>query len=383
MALEGTCDAGFDGVGQCFQEHLETGADLGASVAVWSEGRLVVDLWGGWADAGKTTPWAEDTITAVWSTTKALTSLCAHILVDRGVLDLDAPVAEVWPEFAAGGKGDIPLRWLLSHRAGLSGFAEKIDAEELTDWDLVVGRLAAQEPIWEPGTAIGYGPITFGHLVGEVIRRVSGMSPGAFLSAEVAEPLDVPATLGIGSAAREQIAELIPPQVTADSPLISIAMRTHPAAVAAMRYPAMRGDEPNRSSWRAAEIPAVNAYTNARALATIFGKLADGSHPFMSRATLETAITSQGADVDLVTDVRTDYGLGFRVYPSSLGGTAVAFGHDGFGGSTLHVEPERGLAFAYVPNRMGAYLYDDPRKVRLLAAVAQGASQAQPSARVG
>ena len=151
----------------------------------------MVDLWGGWADAGRTRPWERDTLVNVWSTTKGPTALCAHILADRGLLDLDAPVAAYWPEFAAAGKEGVLVRHLLSHRAGLSGLREPHSLAQLYDWELTTGRLAAQAPWWEPGTRSGYHALTYGHLVGEVVRRVSGLLPGAFLEREVTGPLGI------------------------------------------------------------------------------------------------------------------------------------------------------------------------------------------------
>src|SRR5689334_5666687 len=179
--VQGHCDERFAAVRTAFEENFRDRGELGAAVAVTVDGRTVVDLWGGWADAARTRPWERDTLVNVWSTSKGPTALCAHVLADRGLLDLDAPVATYWPEFAAAGKEKVLVRHLLSHRAGLAGPREPHSLQELYDWEFTTRRLAATEPWWEPGTQSGYHALTYGFLVGEVVRRVSGLLPGAFL----------------------------------------------------------------------------------------------------------------------------------------------------------------------------------------------------------
>lgn len=188
--IEGFVAPGWEPVRDAFEENFTARGELGAGVAVLAHGEQVVSLHGGWADEARTRPWQPDTLVHVWSTTKAMTAVCVHILMDRGELDLDAPVARYWPEFAAGGKADMPLRWVLSHRAGLSGLSVPVRAADLLDWERMISLLAAQEPLWEPGTVSGYHAITFGYLAGEVVRRVTGQSLGQFFAAEVGGPLD-------------------------------------------------------------------------------------------------------------------------------------------------------------------------------------------------
>lgn len=195
--VHGHCDTRFTAVRTAFEENFRDRAELGAAVSVMVGGETVVDLWGGWADAARTRPWERDTLVNVWSTTKGPTALCAHILADRGLLDFDAPVAAYWPEFAAAGKEKVLVRHLLSHRAGLSGLREPHSLAELFDWELTTERLAAMEPWWEPGTVSGYHAFTYGFLVGEVVRRVSGLLPGAFLEREVTGPLGIDFTIGL------------------------------------------------------------------------------------------------------------------------------------------------------------------------------------------
>ena len=209
-ALGGTCSGRFDSLRELFQAKLDSGEDLGASLALNIDGEMVVDLWGGWADEARTIPWTENTITNVFSTTKCMTSLAALMLVDRGELDLDANVAAYWPEFAAQGKAGIKVRHLLSHTSGVSGWEQPITLEDLYDWDKSTSLLAAQAPWWEPGTAAGYHAMTYGHLVGEVIRRITGQRLGAFFAAEIAGPLGADFHIGLLPSEFHRVADLVP-----------------------------------------------------------------------------------------------------------------------------------------------------------------------------
>ncbi len=209
--LGGTCSARFDPLRELFAAKLESGEDLGASLAVNIDGEMVVDLWGGWADEARTVPWTENTITYVFSTTKTMTSLAALVLVDRGELDLDANVATYWPEFAARGKAGIKVRQLLSHTSGVSGWDQPITLEDLYDWDKSTALLAAQAPWWEPGTASGYHALNYGHLIGEVIRRITGQRLGEFFAAQIAGPLGADFHIGLPPSEFHRVANVVPP----------------------------------------------------------------------------------------------------------------------------------------------------------------------------
>ena len=209
--LGGTCSARFDPLRELFAAKLESGEDLGASLAVNIDGEMVVDLWGGWADEARTVPWTENTITNVFSTTKTMTSLAALVLVDRGELDLDATVAKYWPEFAARGKAGIKVRHLLSHTSGVSGWEQPITLEDLYDWDKSTALLAAQAPWWEPGTASGYHMLNYGHLIGEVIRRITGQRLGEFFAAHIAGPLGADFHIGLPPSEFHRVANVVPP----------------------------------------------------------------------------------------------------------------------------------------------------------------------------
>jgi CubicO group peptidase (beta-lactamase class C family) len=339
----------------------------------------VVDLWGGWADAAGTRPWERDTLVNVWSTTKGPVALCAHILADRGLLDLDAPVAAYWPDFAAAGKEKVLVRHLLSHRAGLSGLREQHSLADLYDWELTTARLAATEPWWEPGTRSGYHALTYGFLVGEVVRRISGLRPGAFLEREVTGPLGIDFTVGLPAKEAGRAAEMVHPPAASRSEQAAIFSQLTPAALAALTNPVVGAAEANTPEWRAAEIPAANGHGTARAVAALYGVFAGrGSHGgrrILSPEAAERVREGQGSCRDLVLgaglDGETEIGLGLWLSGSngSYGPNPRAFGHDGFGGSCGLADPEAGVSLGYVMNRMGPRIADDPRKMALIDAL--------------
>ncbi|MEU1269791.1 serine hydrolase domain-containing protein [Streptomyces sp. NPDC005799] len=375
----GYCDERFAAVRTAFEENFRERGELGAAVAVSVGGEVMVDLWGGWADADRTRPWERDTLVNVWSTTKGPTALCAHILADRGLLDLDAPVAKYWPEFAAAGKEEVLVRHLLSHRAGLSGLREPHSVEQLYDWEFTTGRLAATEPWWEPGTASGYHAFTYGFLVGEVVRRVSGQLPGAFLAHEVTGPLGIDFTIGLPEQDAGRAAELVHPPVASSSEQAAIFSQLTPAALAALANPVVGADEANSPAWRAAEIPAANGHGTARAVAALYGIFA-GRGTYAGRSVLspeaaERVREGQGSCRDLVLgaglDAETEIGLGLWLSGDngSYGPNPRAFGHDGFGGSCGLADPETGVSLGYAMNRMGPQIANDPRKMALIEAL--------------
>ncbi|MFJ9907814.1 serine hydrolase domain-containing protein [Streptomyces sp. NPDC101152] len=377
--VDGHCDERFAAVRTAFEENFRERGELGAAVTVSVDGEVVVDLWGGWADAARTRPWERDTLVNVWSTTKGPTALCAHILADRDLLDLDAPVATYWPEFAAAGKEKVLVRHLLSHRAGLSGLREPHSLEQLYDWEFTTGRLAATEPWWEPGTASGYHAFTYGFLVGEVVRRVSGQLPSTFLAQEVTGPLGIDFTIGLPEKEAGRAAELVHPPAASSSEQAAIFSQLTPAALAALANPLVGAAEANTPEWRAAEIPAANGHGTARAIAALYGVFAGrGSYDgrrVLSPAAAERVREGQGSCRDLVLgaglDAETDIGLGLWLSGTngSYGPNPRAFGHDGFGGSCGLADPESGLSLGYVMNRMGPHIANDPRKMALIEAL--------------
>jgi CubicO group peptidase (beta-lactamase class C family) len=362
-----------------FEENFRDRGELGAAVAVTVDGRTVVDLWGGWADAARTRPWERDTVVNVWSTTKGPTALCAHILADRGLLDLDAPVAMYWPEFAATGKERVLVRHLLSHRSGLAGPREPHSFAQLCDWELTTRRLAAQEPWWEPGTQSGYHAMTFGFLVGEVVRRVSGLLPGAFLEREVTGPLGIDFTIGLPDKEAGRAAELVHPPAATTSEQAAVFAQLSPTALAALANPLVGTTEANSPEWRAAEVPAANGHGTARAVAALYGILALrgtwGGRQILSPEAAEHIREGQGRCRDLVLGAGlgrdTEIGLGLWLSGphGSYGPNPRAFGHDGYGGSFGLADPEAGVSVGYVMNRMGPHIADDPRKMALVDAL--------------
>lgn len=378
-AVDGHCDPRFTAVRTAFEENFRDRGELGAAVTVTVDGETVVDLWGGWADAARTRPWERDTLVNVWSTTKGPVALCAHILADRGLLDLDAPVAAYWPEFAAAGKENVLVRHLLSHRAGLAGLREPHSLAQLYDWELTTERLAATEPWWEPGTRSGYHALTYGFLVGEVVRRVSGLLPSAFLEREVTGPLGIDFTIGLPEKEAGRAAELVHPPAASASEQAAVFSQLAPAAIAALTNPVAGAAEANTPEWRAAEIPAANGHGTARAIAALYGVLAgrgtyDG-HRVLSPEAAERVREGQGSCRDLVLgagfahDTEVGLGLWLSGPNGSYGRNPRAFGHDGFGGSFGLADPEAGVSMGYVMNRMGPHIADDPRKMTLIEAV--------------
>ncbi|WP_217242597.1 serine hydrolase domain-containing protein [Streptomyces sp. AC555_RSS877] len=378
-AVHGHCDERFGAVRTVFEENFRDRGELGAAVTVVAGGETVVDLWGGWSDAAGTRPWERDTLVNVWSTTKGPVALCAHILADRGLLDFDAPVALYWPEFAAAGKEKVLVRHLLSHRAGLAGLREPHTLAQLCDWELTVGRLAATEPWWEPGTRSGYHALTYGFLVGEVVRRVSGLLPGAFLEREVTAPLGIDFTVGLPEKEAGRVAELVHPPAASSSEQAAVFRQLTPAAIAAIANPPVGAAEANTPAWRAAEVPAANGHGTTRAVAALYGVFAgrgsyDG-HRVLSPEAAERVREGQGSCRDLVLGAGfehdTEIGLGLWLSGpnGSYGPNPRAFGHDGFGGSCGLADPEAGVSLGYVMNRMGPHIADDPRKMALIDAL--------------
>ncbi len=375
MDVNGTVAEGFEPVREAFARNFETLGERGAAVSVYRHGRKVVDLWGGLADAGTGRPWTRDTLQLVYSATKAATATCAHLLAQRGELDLDKPAAHYWPEFAAEGKADIPVRWLLSHRAGLPVIDNPMPLADLLAWDPMAAALAAQRPVWEPGTAHGYHGRTFGWLVGEVIRRVSGRSVGTFFAEEIAGPAGLDFYIGLPAAERGRVSRMVidePPGAdVADIPLEQIPEHFRPL-VAAVTDPeslmnrafglSVPDIDFNSPEAQAAEIPSSNGICTADGLARLYACLigeVDGVR-ILDAATLAGAIAEQAAGPDRVLLVPTRFASGYMLPTDEapLGGPG-SFGHPGRGGSLGFGDPESGVAFGYVVSHIRQDLADN------------------------
>jgi CubicO group peptidase (beta-lactamase class C family) len=375
MTDVGTCDPRFAAVRDAFERNFSQRGEVGASVCVTLDGETLVDLWGGVADPTTGRPWARDTIGVIWSCTKGVTALCAHMLVSRGAIDLDAPVASYWPEFAKNGKSAITVRMLLAHQAGLAAFSEPIPDNGYCDWELIVNRLEEQEPLWAPGTRHGYHALTYGHLVGEVVRRVDGRSLGAFFRDEIGEPLGLDLWIGLPEAHEARVAPTIPAPFPGPGDVIPTFYRvamTDPASVGAQVL--MNSGHVFAPGWidtravHAAELPAFGGIGNARALATMYRALAVGGAVDGVQIVDDGALAAMGAvtsatSVDATMLVPTRWSLGFvksvdnsAREPGDTDGVILAedaFGHVGMGGSIGFADPRAGLSFGYTMNRQG------------------------------
>src|SRR6185437_9664600 len=271
--VSGTCDARFEPVRAALAEQLDSGNDLGASIHLDVDGQAIVDIWGGWRDEEHTSPWTEDTITNVWSTTKTVTNLAVLMLADRGLLDPFSPVARYWPEFAENGKEQIEVRHIMSHTSGVTGCAARFTVEDRYDWELSTSRLAGQKPRWEPGTASGYHANNQGHLLGELVRRVTGKPLKTFVAEEIARPLGADFQIGAAESDWGRIAPVVPPpplpfdleSLDPDSPVFKTF--TGPVADATAA---------NTPGWRRADMGALNGHANARSVARILRVIALG-----------------------------------------------------------------------------------------------------------
>jgi CubicO group peptidase (beta-lactamase class C family) len=371
-AVEGTNDERFGGLREAFEEQLANGEDLGASIAVVEHGVPVVDLWGGFADVARAVPWRANTVTNVWSITKTMTALAALMLVDRGQLDLEAPVAEYWPEFAQNGKGAITVKQLMSHTAGVSGWDGAFKPADLYDYGSAVARLAAQAPWWEPGTASGYSLVNYGHLVGELVRRISGTSLRDFVRDEIAGPLGADFSIGIPRSEYGRISNVVPP------PPVQLNLAQLPAGHPARRTfggHVLDATLPQTDGWRQAEIGAANGFGNARSVARIQSVVSNGGEVdgvrLLSPATIERIFEVQADGIDLVLLQPLRFGIGYGLsspdIPFMPEGRVAYWG--GWGGSMVINDVDRGMTFAYIMNKMSGGIVGSPRSEAYLSAL--------------
>jgi CubicO group peptidase (beta-lactamase class C family) len=392
MSIEGTCAPRFERVHDELERNIAERGEVGASVCVTVNGETVVDLWGGVADPRSGGPWSADTLGHVWSATKGATALCAHILASRGQLDLNAPVVRYWPEFEKNGKDGILVRQLLSHQAGLPALRDPLPQGCFYDWTLMTDALAREEPFWKPGTRNGYHALTFGFLVGEVIRRASGRTLGQFFRDEVAGPLGLDFWIGLPETHEGRVAPTIPanPPGPGDPvPSFYVAAMTDPTSVQALvlvnsgGYMMIPGESDSRTA-HAAEMGAVGGITNARGLAGMYrplaiGGTADGVSLVDAQQIAIMGAVSVATSVDAVMLVPTRWSLGFtktmdnRYLPvadrEGLLLSEEAFGHVGMGGSVGFADPRARLSFGYTMNRQGSGLGVNERGQSLIDAV--------------
>jgi CubicO group peptidase (beta-lactamase class C family) len=369
--VHGRCDAALEQVRDVFAQQLESGNELGASLVVDVDGRTLLDLWGGWCDAGRRTPWTRDTITNVWSTTKTVTNFAALMLADRGRLDLYAPVAKYWPEFAENGKERVEVRHVLGHTSGVAGWEAPFGIEDMYDRDAATARLAAQAPWWEPGTASGYHAQNQGHLVGELVRRVTGRSLGEFVAEEIAGPLGADFQIGAVEGDWGRIAPVTPPPSEGGA-----ALDEESVAYRVFTGPVPDPGAANTGAWRRAELGALNGHGNARSVARILSAVTLGGEVdgvrLLSEDGVGAVFDEQAHGTDLVLGVPLRFGVGFALPESETvpyvpQGTACYWG--GWGGSLIIMDLDSRTTIAYTMNRMASGVIGSDRSEAYVRAV--------------
>ena len=357
--IDGTCDAAFRGVRDAFAANFDAGLERGAALSISAGGRNVVDLWGGHLDAARSRPWERDSLVCIFSCTKGVVAIATMWAVARGFVDLDAPVASYWPEFGAEGKETMPVRWLLTHEAGLPAVKARLPLGSLSDWEAMTTALAAQAPWWEPGTAHGYHGVTFGHLIGEVLRRATGRTVGEIVRDELAKPLGIDLHMPLPADLDARTADLV---VDFDANGTFFDRWDPKRSLGPLSF----GNPPDcndpahcmTDTFRRAEIPAANMHGNARALDTLFAVLAaGGATPALDLAPT-TLVEEFGRrhvyGEDKVMELPTAFGLGFEhtIPEWRFGPGERTYGHNGSGGSLALVDPDAGVSLGYVMNRL-------------------------------
>ena len=346
---------------------LDAFRETGAALAAFHRGRCVLDLYGG--TMGGHQDWSSGTLVNVWSATKGVAACAIAQLVDDGAIRYEDTVASVWPEFAAAGKASITIAELLSHQAGLNGFDEPTGLDEIYDWNTCCAKLAAQTPVWEPGSATSYHAVTFGWLVGEIVRRVSGVTLGTYLREYVTGPLAADIFVGLPVALEARVAPISAP-LASPPPIVA-----PPVALRALINPIMTATLPNDRGWRAAELPAVNGQASAMGLARLYAALAMGGTldgvRLMSEAGVERLYRPASPEqTDMLMGYTGIWGMGMMCNPAGIYGSGPrAFGHSGWGGSFGCADPDLGLSIGYTCSQMGSELIVDPRSVAISRAV--------------
>lgn len=363
MEVNGTVAVGLEPVADAFAANFETHGEIGAAACVYRDGHPVVDIWAGLADRDTGRPWESDTLVLTFSSTKGFTAACMHVLVERGLLDLDAPIASYWPEFAAHGKEHVPVRWILCHRAGVPAVDATLTLEQVLAWDPVVAAVAAQRPEWPPGTDHGYHARTFGWINGELVRRITGQSLGRFLATEIARPLGLDFWVGLPAEIEPRVATLYPPQQQPIDPK-SLLGRVMLGPSGLFADNAVW----NRPDVHTAELPSSNGIGTAHALARHYAALIGevGGIRTLKKETVAVATKVQADGEDRVLGSPTRFALGFMLNTNP---GPNFFGHPGSGGSFGFADPDTNIGFGYVMNRMIGNGADDGRAGRLIEAL--------------
>jgi CubicO group peptidase (beta-lactamase class C family) len=372
IEIEGTVPDRFTKVADALARSIDDGADVGGSVAIVVDGEMVADFWAGHADEARTMPWQRDTIVNVWSTTKTMSALTALVLAERGLLDLDAPVAQYWPEFAANGKDGVLVKHVLSHTSGVSGWAQPVTQDDVYDQDRSAEILAAQPPWWEPGSASGYHAINQGHLIGELVRRVTGRTLGAYFRDEIADPLGADFHIGLAPEHDARVSPIIPPpplelDLSAGIDMESPAMKTFTG-------PPVDAGHANTEAWRRAEIGAANGHGNARSVARVQSVVSNGGTvdgvSLLSPRTIDRIFEVQADGIDLVLGIPLRFGIGYglpvaETIPYLPTDDRICF-WGGWGGSVVINDLDRRMTFAFMMNRMAEGIIGGPTAAALL-----------------
>ena len=363
--IHGRCDERFETVRDALARNLDSGEELGASFVLDIDGDIVIDMWGGFRDQDRMVPWTQDTITNVWSTTKTVTSLAALMLVDRGELDVDAPVARYWPEFGANGKQDVLVRHVMSHSSGVPALDQPAVTEDLYDWEEATSRFAAQAPWWEPGTASGYHALNYGHLVGEIVRRISGKTLKQFVAEEIAGPLGADFQIGAAESDWGRIADVVPPPPL---PFDVEALGPDSLTVKTLTGPLVMAETANTPGWRGADIGAANGHGNARSVARVMSVVARGGEVdgvrLLSEETIDLIFREQQNGIDLVLGVPLRLGIGYGLPQRDsmpwIPDDKICF-WGGWGGSAIVMDVGRRMTISYMMNKMGAGIIGSER----------------------
>lgn len=372
-AIHGRVEPGFERVREAFAAGFarqDEYREAGAALAVYRAGRCVVDLWGGHADRARTRAWQRDTLINVYSSTKGIVAVAAAMLVEAGKLRYEDRVTQYWPEFGQAGKEATTVAQLLSHQAGLTGFLTPTQVEDFYDWPAICARLAAQTPFWAPGSTSSYHAMTWGFLVGEVLRRAAGMTVGRYLQQHLVQPFAADCFVGLPDNLEPRVAQMLRPL---SAPDLS-ALTQPPQALAALINPQLDPEVCNQRAWRAAEIPAANGQASAQGLARVYAALANGGElegrKLLSPAGVKRLSEVQAQRPDLLLGFQNNWGLGMCLNQfSMLGPHAETFGHSGWGGSFGAANTGTQIGIGYVCNQMGAMLVGDPRGAGLCAAI--------------
>jgi CubicO group peptidase (beta-lactamase class C family) len=370
LAIGGACNSSFNAVREAFAKNLSERGDIGAAFAVVRNGKIVVDLWGGHADAARTRAWTPRTVTNVWSTTKGVAAICFAMMVERGKASYDDPVARHWPEFAAGGKDAITIAQLLSHQGGLSGLEQPTTLEDILDQPKMERLFAAQAPLWPPGTACGYHAASHGPLANALFRRIEGRTMAQFVADELSSPFDLDLSIGLPESEAGRASEIVAPPTLSSTDANPAPSRAQAAALA---NPVLDPRSANTANWRASPVPSMNGFATARGLARLYGALATGGVldgvRLLSPRVIEQATQVRIDSVDLVLGMQARWAAGFLVNVHGIyGDRPTSYGHSGWGGSFAFADPERGLGVSWVMNAMGHNLVGDERAMALIGA---------------